>query len=56
MACEQGCPVDDDYAALQRSPDRQVDLPRHVDPERASDAVHVRWVGPSVVYRPDYDE
>jgi epoxyqueuosine reductase len=55
MACEQVCPVGDDYSTLQRSPDRQADLPDGVEHERADGWVTVRWVGPPVPYRPDYD-
>jgi epoxyqueuosine reductase len=55
MACEQVCPVGDDYAALQRSPDRQADLPNGVEHQPADGWVAVQWVGPPVPYGPDYD-
>jgi epoxyqueuosine reductase len=55
MACEQVCPVGADYEALQRSPDRQADLPQGVRHRRAAGWVEVQWVGPPVSYRPDYE-
>ncbi|MBX5491456.1 MAG: hypothetical protein IRZ14_09870 [Chloroflexi bacterium] len=49
LACEQVCPVGEDYAALQRAPERQADLPDGVQHRRADGWVEVQWVGtPSI--------
>jgi epoxyqueuosine reductase len=55
QACEEVCPIGDDYAATQRSPHRQTDLPDGVQHQRADGWVSVRWVSPPVLYRPDCD-
>jgi len=44
--CAQVCPVGEDYAAVQRSPHRQADLPEGVQHTRADGWVAVQWVGP----------
>jgi ferredoxin len=44
--CAQVCPVGADYAAIQRSPHRQADLPEGVRYHRVNGWVAVEWVGP----------
>jgi ferredoxin len=46
QACEEVCPVGDDYPATQRSPHRQADLPEGVQHTGEDGWVAVQWVGP----------
>jgi epoxyqueuosine reductase len=46
QACEDVCPVGDDYAATRQSPHRQADLPEGVQQRHDDGWVAIQWVGP----------